>query len=749
MSKLFFTPLKGKLAFLNNWQSKELTYEQAKSYTGCTGVGLVHGLSNTCCIDIDDVDLAREWFKGFKINMDNMLEKGFIVYSPNGKSGKAIFRLPQDVDLPKLAVKDEKKGIQFVEFRSGSHQDAWPGSQYHFRGMGFNEWGNTYYTTDEKWQGIELEDALPDLPIEMVKLWLSLVKDADRPGSNTKVSGDDNESIDSIIDTIVSGKEGLHDSINKYAYMQIADGVAPKVVEATLKGLMAAIPDSMRDKRWEEYMNDIPRSVSGAVSRIENEGTADDTNDSITMNNLPDIIEEGEFSEKMPWPPGMLGRLTQNSYDMQRYQYREVAIVSALGVIAGIAGRKFNISGTGLNVYLTLIMQTGMGKDSIREFVCGTINELNDTGSSSSFVGPGRFTGPKSVFSSLKNARCRVSVFTEAGLLLRSKAGDQDGLTRVLLQLYSCSGNNQFSMEEVYSKGEDSIEALQAPCLSIINEATPETLLQAFKNSGALENGHLPRQSIYRITGDKPYMNFAVKTGIDDDILFKLRGLVDKCSRTQSANDPAAWNLLPDEDVKDDVMRLAQYYTDIENAHRDSDSMKSIMASRCLLKALKFAALASVINHEDAVIHLEEWKWAKEMVAFEMSGVESFFRGGYSDDMDSIALGVVGNVILKILHNKYKDRQQQMNAAERRQGLVHVGVIRRILKNNRSLNEINDDSKYKSNPKSGIDKCLQYMVDNGYIRWHNVDKGRTDKRFKDASRSTIKITDMFNKAMEL
>ena len=570
---LFFTPLKGKNAYIKNWQTKELDKDEAIAHGG-TGIGIVHGLSGTCCIDIDDNKLARSWLKENDINMTALLKDAFQVLSPNSKTSKAIFRLPPDSDLPKLTKSVE--GKSFIEFRSGGHQDAWPGSQYHFTGAGFNDWDKTFYTH----KGTK---ALTELPIDVVTLWVKLAES--NSGNSGERHGGESQDMEEVIGIITGGLPGLHNAINKYAYMQINDGVAPGAIEATIKGLMMACP--VKDGRWEQYYNDVPRSIEGVqVEEVV----------------IPGAIKDNQFTSKIPWPPGMLGEIAQNAYDMQRYQYKEVAVISAVGLVAGIAGRKFNISGTGLNVYLTLIMKTGMGKDSIRKFVHSTMNGINDGGVSSSFVGPGRFTVPKSVLKTLKDARCRISVFTEAGLLLRSKAGDNDGLTRVLLSLYSCSGTNEYSDSEIYSKGEDSIESLRAPCLTIINEATPETLLGAFKHSGALENGHLPRQSIYRITGKKPYINFQVKTEVDGAVRERLKILVKLCSSIQASPNPSAWEMVPEDVVQEDIHIMSKQYTDMENDYRDSDPLRSIMASRALLKALKFAALASVVNHEGAVI---------------------------------------------------------------------------------------------------------------------------------------------------
>jgi hypothetical protein len=70
---------------------------------------------------------------------------------------------------------------------------------------------------------------------------------------------------------------------------------------------------------------------------------------------------------------------------------------------------------------------------------------------------------------------------------LVAKLGDMTGLTRALLSLYSCSGKGRITKKEVFSNDDDSIDQLTSPALSIVNEATPETLLGAFKKGNSID----------------------------------------------------------------------------------------------------------------------------------------------------------------------------------------------------------------------------------------------------------------------
>lgn len=534
--------------------------------------------------------------------------------------------------------------------------------------------------------------------------------------------GSSPESISDIIATITNGGTGLHQAINKYAYMQIKDGVAREVVIQTLKGLMSSCP--VHDERWQNRFDDISRSVDSAVAKLVDDGRVD----------LSDIEDEGTSDiQEIPWPPGMLGELSQSAYDMQLYQYKEVAVVSAIGLIAGIAGRKFNISGTGLNVYLTLIMDTGMGKDSIVKFISKALFDIVDEGDniiSSSFLGKSKFTGSKAIVNRMKNALSQISVFTEAGLLMQTKSGDQSGLLRALLDLYTKSGAHDVFIGAEYSDEDKSIPNLRAPALSIINESTADSLQQAFRDNNSIDSGHLPRQSIYRIVGKKPYRNWeSQKSSINDKCMDKLRNLAAKCAKVQATPNPQAWNFEFGEGIYERADRLEKYFTDQYNEYKDVNNTKANMASRMSLKALKFSAIASVFNHHDLIIQPAEWEWAESMVHYEYSGVDKFFMSSGSGEMYDIARHVVGPCIVRMLTNKYRSAKTGLSKTDRDKGIFPLATLSFNLKNNSAVKKLDDDSKTRTNPKTGVQKVIDYMVTHDFLTPIN-EMGRRKRVYK-------------------
>lgn len=521
----------------------------------------------------------------------------------------------------------------------------------------------------------------------------------------------DHKDTDKWIDILETGASPYHDAQRDWAYAMIKDGMDPGTCVSMLRRFCKKWNDG--SPRWQERYDAIPRLVSGAVNRVRQERGESEP-----------IVEEdvtgfdfGEEDEKklgkIPWPPGMLGRLADNAYEIANYQYKEVALVSAVGLVAGIAGRRFNISRTGLNVYLTLIMGTGMGKDFIKEFVTNTLYSLNRASQSSSFLGASRFTGPKPLITALQNARSQVCVFTEAGILMKDGTGDQSGRVRKLLELYSCSGRNQYTGSEGYSDRANDIPSLRAAALTIISESTPETLLEAFSSGGCLENGHLPRQSIFRVMGDKPYMNTNPRSEIDGEVRDRLQILLNKCTELQATDDTSAvWDMEFEGEMLKDAKQFSDMCVDIENEHRGD--VKGIMASRMFVKAMKYAAIATVLNYEHQLaIGEAEWEWAKSLVLYEFDQVDNFFHGSdLSDKYADVISSVIVPVIVKLLKDGYNDKQKTLTAKQKATKSIPYCKLTQILRNSGKL------TKFDKNIKSandGLDMLLRNMMQNGYV----------------------------------
>jgi len=518
----------------------------------------------------------------------------------------------------------------------------------------------------------------------------------------------DNESKNWVqrISEIVSA-ESFHPNMMAITYGMAKDGMDRSIIIAICQQVMSMqVPsDEKRMGDWQKRYDDIPRIVSGAFLKIDEDEPDID---------LSGITLGPEKCYTLPRPPGLYGKLCDDVYNMAPYKYKEVAFVTSTGILAGIVGRKFNVSGSGLNVYMTLIADTGLGKDTIDNIITNVYSKLNSNiGISPSFLGSGDYTGPAGLAKSLLNARCQVAIFSEAGFLLDTKSGNREGLTRWILQLYGKSGAKQSKKGETYSDEKNSIPFLHSPCLSIISESTPSTLIAAFSKRDSISTGELPRQSIFRVTGGKPYLDINFyKNDLRDELFVKLSYLFKKCKEDQTNDKPNVYDIEPcDERMKEDWSQFNRHLVDLENEAEDSNL--KIMCSRAFLKALKYSALATVLNRDSVEMQWEEWEWGKSMVEYELSTVQTIFASGSM--LNDVCVKVVAPTIFKILVGGYKDPKKRVSDSEMKKGVFTKYALGQALKNNDMLIKLNDDPLIRSRPISGLDKALSFMVENEFL----------------------------------
>ncbi len=142
---------KTKIPLGNNWQEEENTYtEWQEGYN----MGVVHSLSGTCCIDIDNLDYARTWFAERNVSIDMLLITGLQISSGVDNHGKLLYRLPFPMQSKK--IKHDKKDC--IDFRCMGMQDLLPPS--------IHPSGSTY-----QWVGDTSN--IPIIPQELLDIWVN------------------------------------------------------------------------------------------------------------------------------------------------------------------------------------------------------------------------------------------------------------------------------------------------------------------------------------------------------------------------------------------------------------------------------------------------------------------------------------------------------------------------------------------------------------------------------------------------
>lgn len=487
------------------------------------------------------------------------------------------------------------------------------------------------------------------------------------------------------------------------------------LIRAALRDLMQQVPPQLRDDRWEARCNHIDIYADSAVKKVSQEAASE-----VTSFDLPS--ETPLKQSVIPWPPGYLGEMAKVAYDAQFYQNQTVAVVTALGTLAGVVGRQFNVSGTGLNLYLTILMESGRGKDAIAEFQTLFLREFNMYGSYINFIGKKRFTGPKALYKDLAEKRCFLSVFTEAGYLFKSSAGDQSGLIRSILDLYTKSGAESESGGEGYSDENANIPRVRAPSFSIINEATPITLLEELQKRKSDATGELPRMNIFRVYGDKPYENENRVFSISPPLREFFTRVYKQCLDSVVKEIPDVINIIKPVNY----IEFSRYCTDQENKFLEENPLKSKMYSRMAIKALKLASLCAVMNPKSrgpathpspvdsqGVVYIteEDWSWALKACEVELEGIDSLFAGSSGCfNFDELVDTVMIKTIIKIFNGHYTAAKAMLSDDLRKRNIISYSVIHQVVKNNQLINSLSD------NKSTGLRKIIDHMLSIGLLR---------------------------------
>ena len=334
-------------------------------------------------------------------------------------------------------------------------------------------------------------------------------------------------------------------------------------------------------------------------------------------------------------PPGLLADLMYAIAEYSIRPVKEISFVAALGFIAGIAGRQFNISNVGLNQYLVLVAPTGTGKEAMAKginFIAGQIRpkcRFIDN-----YLGPAGFASGQGLIRALSTSACFTSVLAEFGILLNTLASKKANATnamlkRVILDLYSKSGQHDVLRSNVYSDSAKNTSIIQSPALSLIGETTPGELYDGLDDR-AINSGLLPRFSIIEVYDSRPEANKQQLTELSPFLLGQLIELTQVC--TSMTADQQYTPLSIDNDAHA-LMDDFNDYCDGLIRQADNDVQKQLW-NRAHLKALKVAGIIA-IGQRKINVDKQAADWAIQFITQEINHFATKYECGHVGDTDA------------------------------------------------------------------------------------------------------------------
>lgn len=420
----------------------------------------------------------------------------------------------------------------------------------------------------------------------------------------------------------------------------------------------------------------------------------------------------------LSWPPGFVGTLAQFIYNSSYLPIKEVSLVAALGLMAGICGKAWHIPKSGLNLYIVLVARSAIGKEAlhtgIATVVSACVREFPQFGN---FVDFTEYASGPALIKACSQNTSFVNVSGEWGRRMKRIAGEDDRegpmttLRTQMTNLYQKSAPMSIVGGIGYSTQENNIEALQSVAYSMVGESTPQTFYDSLTES-MMEDGFLSRFLVVEYPGDRPDENTQM-IDVPDSALVKYlcgmafqadanigNGLSQKVDRTAEAQEI-----------------LAEFSTRSATMIRGTqDESRRQMWNRATLKVLRIAALLAVgDNYMNPIIEKHHADWAIELILADIEimrrRLESGDVGLNDTSRERKVVKVIQDYLSKPIPKGYKLPDDMRQAGIIPRNYIQTRVAR-----------ASAFYKHKFGPTKGLDETLNLLLSSGYIMEVKGDK---------------------------
>ncbi len=438
----------------------------------------------------------------------------------------------------------------------------------------------------------------------------------------------------------------------------------------------------------------------------------------------------------MDWPPGVVGDIAQWMYSIAPRPVREVAIVAALGFIAGIVGRSYNINNSGLNIYLVLVARSAIGKEAMHSGMSKLVNRMLDTCPMiSNYIDFADYASGPALVKSLATRSSFCNVAGEWGRKLRKMADDHvegpmASLRTVMTNLYQKSSVGTIVGGIGYSDKDKDIKSVNGVAYSMIGETTPDTFYESLTNT-MMADGFLSRFIIIEYAGLRPELNPAQDNPLHPNLIEYLSNLV-YTSAGQAM----------DRSIDIAVSKEAQQILDEFNLECDKQINSTLdegwrqLWNRAHLKTLKLAGLLAVAdNYGSPCVQLVHAEWALGLIRRDIQIMGRKIREGDVGEGDVVRerkmLTLIQEYLQTPIPSSYK-LPEEMRLS---------GVIARKYLQTRLAN-VNAFAKHRLGSTAALDATVRSLVDSGYLFEIAKDKIPPEWGFTGKSYRIISLPDI-------
>jgi hypothetical protein len=336
----------------------------------------------------------------------------------------------------------------------------------------------------------------------------------------------------------------------------------------------------------------------------------------------------GSSAPDIEFPPGLVGDLARYFFRSAIRPVKVVALAAALALTAAITGRQYNISGTGLNLYLMVTAKTGRGKSGLEDGIDRLLAAVRSKFPTvDDYLGPGAIASGQAIHRYLIQHPSVMCNLGEFGLTLQQlchpRASEVHiGLKKTLLHLHGKSGHNKILRAGIYAKTDDNIQPVESPALTIACEGTPETFFQAL-DEHLVSQGLVSRFLVFDYDGDRPRRN-KERPVLSREVVDHLEDLIGFALSMRQSNTVLEVGCTPEAEAC-----LDEFDVDCDEKINSSTSVEAELFNRAHLNALKLFGLVAVgRNHRAPVGDWTEAEWAVATTLRSVGSVARRFETG-------------------------------------------------------------------------------------------------------------------------
>lgn len=423
----------------------------------------------------------------------------------------------------------------------------------------------------------------------------------------------------------------------------------------------------------------------------------------------PRVVAEDQGLE---WPPGFVGKVAQYIFENSYLPIKEVSIVAALGLMAGICGKGWHIPQSGLNLYIVLVARSAIGKEAMHTGIASLVGACSEKNISfSSFVNFNEFASGPALIKACMQEQSFVNVSGEWGRKMKRMALDERGdgpvqtLRTQMTNLYQKSGPQSIAGGITYSSEEKNVASVAGVAYSMIGETTPDTFYESLTDS-MMEDGFLSRFLIIGYDGDRPARNHTMLERPDDAL---RDALCDIAGHAGTLMAPGNSQLVGRTEEAAAIIDAFDRETH-ENITKNTDESRRQMWNRALLKALRVAALLAVGDHYmTPVINRAHIEWAIALIRNDIAMMSQRFAEGDVGNGDSSRERKLMATIKKYITAKEIAPGYRIDPKMHAQGIVPRSYLQA------RTQHVSAFRNHKLGASKALDASIDICVSNGWL----------------------------------